>query len=197
MILYATNFLDQSRALLADASRDALARIHADHERAPAKIKPLLEYIEGHLFDPQLNVNRMKAACNVRDNSLTLLFHAKLDAPPKIYISQRRLETAAELLRETQLRLWQIAQLVGYSGLSVFGRAFDRWAAERPSAYRRRLQSAAQHPLKGVLGVKVDDEFLEQAVAGTLPDDHACALIRRLVEIYRAQASAQASRNDS
>ncbi len=196
VILYSTSFYDQSRALLDEASRDALARIRADRDRAPAKIKPLLAYIESHLYDPQLNVNRMKAECNVRDNSLTLVFHAKLDAAPKSYISQRRLETAAQLLRDTQLRLWQIAELVGYSCLSVFGTAFDRWAGERPSTYRRRLHSAAQLPLKGAVGVKVDDEFLKEAVAGKLPEAHACALIRRLLEIYRPAAVRKARMDD-
>ena len=183
MILYSTNFLDESRALLEEAAQESLARIREDRDRVPAKLKPLLEYLEGHLFDQELNVNRLKRACNVRDNSLTLVFHAHVGTSPKSYISDRRLETAAKLLRESDLRIWQISEMVGYSGLSVFGKAFDRWADERPGIYRRRFRKPQFE--KNGFEAKIDAEFLAKAVSGSLSDEQANALIRRLLEIYR------------
>lgn len=190
MILYTTNFLDDARELLDEAAREPLARIRADRERVPAKIKPLLEYLEGHLFDRELNVNRLKRACNVRDNSLTLVFHAQVGASPKSYITERRLETAAWLLRETDLRIWQISELVGYSGLSVFGKAFDRWADERPGAYRKRFRESREEE-NGSFDGRVDDDFLAQALAGELPEEQAGRMIRQLLEIYHPELLAR------
>lgn len=184
MILYATNFLDESRVLLAEAAHETLARLRADRERVPPKIKPLLGYLEEHLFDRDLNVNELKRACNVRDNSLTMVFHSETGASPKVYITDRRLETAARLLRDTDLRIWLISEMVGYSGLSVFGKAFDRWAGERPGTYRRRFRELSEGRKEAFDGT-IDDDFLARALAGKLPAERAGALIRRLIDLYR------------
>lgn len=183
MDLEATEFSVTREAILEEAARETLERIRADRERAPGKLKPLLAYLEEHLFDPQLNVERLKQACEVRDNSLTLVFHAKLGAPPKRYLTARRLEVAARLLRETPLPIWKISEMVGYSSLSVFSRAFERWAEQRPMAYRHRFRQAAT-PEKSRLGLPVSDEFLEKALAGTLPEEAARVLVQSLLERY-------------
>lgn len=119
----------------------------------------------------------------MRDNSIALLFHAHVGQSPKAYITELRLETATRLLRDSDLRVWQIAELVGYSGLAVFGKAFARWAGVRPAAYRQQVLDQAADE-EGPLAGKVDDRYLRRAVAGTLPSRQARALIGRLLEIY-------------
>ncbi len=177
------HFLVEAQSLLEVAAGPSLARIREDCDAAPTRLRPLLEYLEDHLFDKRLNVNYLKQACEVRDNSIALLFHSQVGQSPKAYITELRLETAARLLRDSDLRIWQIGELVGYSGLAVFGKAFARWAGVRPVAYRLRTReptSGEEDPLAG----EVDERYLRMAVAGTLPRGKALALIRRLLEIY-------------
>ena len=160
-----THFLVETRSLLEAAASESLARIREHRTSASPRLKPLLEYLESHLFDKGLNVNQLKRACGVRDNSIALLFHAYVGQSPKAYISELRLETAARLLRDSDLRVWQIAELVGYSGLAVFGKAFARWSGMRPAAYReqaRDLTGDEEDPLAGT----IDDRYLRMAVAG-------------------------------
>ena len=176
-------FLLEARSLLEAAASESLARIREHRTGASARLKPLLEYLEEHLFDKGLNVNQLKQACGVRDNSIALLFHAHVGRSPKAYITELRLETAARLLRDSDLRVWQIGELVGYSGLAVFGKAFARWSGMRPAAYReqaRDLTGDEEDPLAGT----IDDRYLRMAVAGALPTRQARALIRRLLDIY-------------
>ena len=60
-------------------------------------------------------------------------------APPAIrqYLEDRRLECACRLLLDTDLRVQEIARLVGYRGSGSFSRAFERRLGARPGGYRQ------------------------------------------------------------
>lgn len=122
--------------LLEEAAVLTLERIRRDRRKAPAQIQPLLRYLETHLFDGGLDAIRLKQACGVRDNTLPLQFHHSVGLPPYAYIEDCRMEVACRLLVNTDLKVWQITQLLGYATLQTFSRAFHRWSGIRPSTYR-------------------------------------------------------------
>ena len=133
--------MNRHQSLLQAAAQETLERIQHDREKAPARIKPLLAYLEEHLFDPDLDFNHLKRACGIRDNTLPIQFHTALDLPPYAYIEDCRLETACRLLSHSDLRIWQISELLGYSSIQVFSRAFKRWSGLRPTAFRKKEAS--------------------------------------------------------
>lgn len=149
---------NQAQALLRRAAGAALERIAGDRSRSPWKVRPLLDYLEANLFDPDLNVDQLKRACGVRDNSIAVAFHSAVGQPPGAYISERRLETAGKLLCETKLPIWQISDLVGYSSIQVFSRSFSRWAGKSPGAYRRGGSQANAHLPPPAEIIKAADE---------------------------------------
>ncbi len=130
------------------AVRNVLAVMEHDLEIAPPRVQPLVAYIREHLFDPNLNVDGLKRACNVRSKWVLMLFRSALGEPPGVYIESRRMEAAKGLLVETDLSVWRIAQALGYSSIQVFSRGFGRWAGETASCYRRhrRLRMSPDSP---------------------------------------------------
>jgi AraC-like DNA-binding protein len=188
---------DSSRQLLRAAALETIDRIRTDHEQVPSKLKPLLAYIEDHLFDADLSVNRIKKACGVRDNSVAIHFHACVGQPPHAYISQCRMEVASRLLRDSELPVWKISDLLGFSSIQVFSRAFYRWAKERPSTYRRihRRNGSevddslleSEFPLEtggSIVPARLTEDFWRRALTGSLRDEEASELIRNLLELY-------------
>lgn len=188
---------DSSRQLLRAAAIETIDRIRTDHEQVPLKLKPLLAYIEDHLFDANLSVNQVKKACGVRDNSVAIHFHACVGQPPHAYISQCRMEVASRLLRDSELPVWKISELLGFSSIQVFSRAFYRWAKERPSTYRRLNRSRVDlAPMTSdsdteedlaeerVVSPRLTEDFWRRALAGNLRDDEASELIRHLLDLY-------------
>lgn len=186
---------DHSHQLLKAASVESLERIQKDRERAPQRLKPLLAYIEDHLFDPTLDVNQLKRSCNVRDNSVPIQFHSAVGRPPHGYIEDRRLETACRLLGKTDLKIWQISELLGYSSIQVFSRAFSRWSGQRPTLYRKKARrgEGGQEPQTRAPGGFFDAVTLRRALAGELPNKEASQMVKRLVQLYPASDRAKAA----
>lgn len=189
--------LGPANRLLEAAAAPTMERIRRDRQKAPTQLQPLLAYLETHLFDSDLDANQLKRACGVRDNSLPIYFHHALSLPPYAYIEDCRLEVACRLLRDSDLKVWQIAQLLGYSTLQVFSRAFDRWSGLRPSIFRRRSRESDVATAgngtsaSGSDAAETRDESsliglttLRKAINGGLDHDQADELARQLVRLY-------------
>lgn len=185
-----------SHKLLEQAAQESVERIQLDRRKAPQRLKPLLAYIEENLFNPTLDVNQLKRSCGVRDNSVPIQFHSAVGRPPHGYIEDRRLETACRLLADTHLKIWQISELLGYSSIQVFSRAFSRWSGQRPTLFRKKARrgDVADEPGQGAgdSGRKRFDrsliatDSLRKALEGELPQEEAQTLINTLLELYPA-----------
>jgi transcriptional regulator GlxA family with amidase domain len=175
--------LETPEKLLEQAAQPAILRIQEAYEQASERLRPLLKHLEVHLFDPELNVNQLKLACDIRDNSIVIHFHAEVGHSPKAYITRLRLETSARLLRDTGLRIWQISDLVGYSGLGVFSKAFHRWSGLRPQHYRKEHRRRRAKSLPDPIEV-FDSALLDRALRGRLEIPEAHRLIHHLCDLY-------------
>lgn len=125
--------------MLQEAARQSLGRIRRDRENAPEDFKPLFRFLEEHLFERTTNVKSLLELC---EGPLPMRrLRALLGTAPHSYIEDRRLETARRLLDVPGLKVREVAELLGYSSVQVFSRAFCRWSGERPTAFRDRDRS--------------------------------------------------------
>jgi AraC-like DNA-binding protein len=123
---------------LSQAATESLARIRRHRRRAPNRVRPLLAYLEEHLFDPGLTVERWCRECGVRDSDVLRQLTVLVGLTPYAYVEDLRLETACRLLADTAILIREVAAMVGYGHVRVFGRAFVRWSGVRPGDYRRQ-----------------------------------------------------------
>ncbi|MEU9609414.1 helix-turn-helix transcriptional regulator [Streptomyces sp. NPDC048057] len=65
-------------------------------------------------------------------------FKAEYGLTPGQYLSRRRIERAAEMLRTADLSVTEICVLVGFSSLGTFSARFKEQTGLTPSAYRAR-----------------------------------------------------------
>lgn len=173
---------------LARAAEETLKRIRRDRRRAPARLRPLIACIEAHLFESTFNVNALRKACGVKSNNTMMALGEVLGATPHQYITDRRLEVAAKLLRDTHLRVRDVAARVGYDDERTFSRAFKRAYTKPPSDYRK----AKRRELGSAL-VTRDLHSLETArlaLAGKLARHEAVALIALLKQVYSLDGDA-------
>ncbi len=163
------------------AASETLQRIRADHDRVSWKIKPLLKYIEQHLFDPDLNLNRLRRALDIRTNALMSVFRREVGLPPKAYIVDCRMEVATRLLRDTDLRVWQIGDLIGYSALPVFSQAFTGWSGLPPTKFRERSRSPEAQTCPDRWQTS---SFLRKVLSGEAEEEEIDPLLCHLRTLY-------------
>ena len=75
---------------------------------------------------------------NTNVSTLEHLFRKQLGTTPRDYLSQLRMQTAAELLRSGNMRIGRIAERVGYEDPLAFSHAFKRAFGVSPREYRKQ-----------------------------------------------------------
>jgi AraC-like DNA-binding protein len=173
------------RQELHEASAPIFQEIARLVDRLPPKIANMVAFIADHLFHPDLSVGRIKIACHLRDNSVALYFHREVGSTPGNFITDRRLAVADRLLANSWLPIWKVTELVGYSSIQVFSRAYFRRKGMRPNEYRRQMRNQGST----LAAPPATETFLSglvspQVIAGHLEDQQAAELIRRLLAIY-------------
>lgn len=69
-------------------------------------------------------------------------FRSELNQTPHQVITEVQVDRVKQLLRESDMTLEQLAQLVGYSHKERLSAVFKKHCGETPGAYRRRVQSS-------------------------------------------------------
>ncbi len=148
-----------------ESSRLTIERIRRDHEKAQGHLKDLFYCLEADIFDSALDVNELKRRCGKRDRSMATYFTRFTGMAPHAYIVKARIETAACLLADTELPIWRITALVGFSHESVLYRNFKAWCGSSPTEFRKRerrisskieTESQVIRPAEEVLQVQLE-----------------------------------------
>jgi AraC-like DNA-binding protein len=91
-------------------------------------------------------VESLATAIALSRSGFAARFSALVGEPPLEYLARWRMTKAAQLLRESELPLSEVATATGYQSEASFNRAFKRWGGSAPGTYRRdqRRGSTAQ-----------------------------------------------------
>ena len=82
-------------------------------------------------------LERLGEEAGLSRSSLHERFVRFIGQPPMQYLTQWRMQVASGMLRETNAKLMEVAQCVGYDSEAAFSRAFKRSAGVSPGAWRR------------------------------------------------------------
>ena len=93
-------------------------------------------YMEDHLADP-LTIPALSRMAMLSATTFKDAFRRLYGLPVHAWLRQRRMERAAELLRDSSLSVLGVAQSVGYGSASQFSAAFHRQYGMTPAMYRK------------------------------------------------------------
>lgn len=94
-------------------------------------------------FAEDLSLDELAAEARLSTFHFARMFKQSVGMPPRVYLTQLRMEKACELLQHTDLSITQIAQEVGYSSNQVLARVFTKQRHISPSDYRRAVRDPA------------------------------------------------------
>ncbi|MBD2845686.1 response regulator [Paenibacillus sp. IB182496] len=119
----------------------ALARRIAEERRAEAggdeqfQIGEALQYLEdNYMYD--LNLPMLAERFNYHPTYFSELFKARTGKTFIQALTEVRMKHARQLLRQTELGLWDIAELTGFSNASYFSAKFKKMFGVSPSEFR-------------------------------------------------------------
>lgn len=104
-------------------------------------------YMEEHLDEP-LSISDLSRRACLSATTFKEGFRRLYGLPVHTWLQQRRMERAAELLRDSSLSVLGVAQSVGYSSASQFSAAFRRQYGMSPTVYRKMSERAQHRPIR-------------------------------------------------
>ena len=127
-LLYLLSAPEKAEADAPPGLEPGVARALADARR----------YMEEHLDEPLTIPTLSRRSC-LSATTFKAGFRRLYGLPVHAWLRQRRMERAAELLRDSSLSVLGVAQSVGYSSASQFTAAFRRQYGVTPAQYRKNV----------------------------------------------------------
>lgn len=103
-------------------------------------LQKLYDYIYNNMSNPHLGVEELADHMNMSRPTFYRKMKAVSQLSPKDFIDRVRLNTAAKLIVENDYKIFQVAQKVGYSSHSVFGKNFQKRFHQSPKDYITSLR---------------------------------------------------------
>ena len=107
--------------------------------RKGAKSKYVLEamdYISKHYNDPDISVGSVAESLNISEGYLSHTFKKETDYTLLNYITRYRIHKAMELLKDCRVKVYEVAEQVGYRDIAYFSATFKKYTGISPSEYQ-------------------------------------------------------------
>ncbi len=103
----------------------------------PPAVRKALEYMKTY-YDKELTLNEVADVVNLNPSYFSFLFNHTLKINFSSYLMCLRIHHSKKLLRETDYKIYEIAEMVGYRNSYYFNRIFKRIVNFTPMEYRKR-----------------------------------------------------------
>lgn len=124
-------FIPESTLLLyAEMRRATPEEIQAEGHVAAA-----IQYISQH-YTESISLDSVAKVVGLNKSYLSRIFKARTGETMSNYINQCRIRKAASLLRKTDRRAYEIAEMVGYNNVEYFNQVFKKLMGVSPKEYR-------------------------------------------------------------
>lgn len=101
----------------------------------PVAIWKARKYVDEHSRE-ELSLTKVAKAVNMNANYLSENFKQVTGIKFVDYVAHARFKNACDLLRNSRLRISEIAFAVGFQSLSQFNRVFKKISGKSPTKYR-------------------------------------------------------------
>ncbi|MGI6070214.1 MAG: response regulator transcription factor [Blautia sp.] len=100
-------------------------------------LKRAMEYMQKEYANPALQIRDVAKAAYVSNSYLSIIIKQGTGKTFVEYLTELRMEQAKKLLKETELKSYEIAELCGFSNPTYFSTVFKSAYGMSPSAYKK------------------------------------------------------------
>jgi len=122
--------------------------------RAPDDVLVHLRRARDHAdrqYAEPLDLDALAAEARLSKYHFLRCFSATYGRTPAVYLTERRIERAQDLLRATNLTVTEVCHTVGFSSLGSFSSRFRAVVGESPSEFQARYAATGAPHIPGCL----------------------------------------------
>lgn len=109
-------------------------------------LEQIHSYILSNLEDAELDVENLALGMNMSKATLYRKIKSLSDLSPNEFINISRLKKAAELMAEGNLKIYEVADRVGFKNQTHFGKNFHKQFGQTPTEYMQTLAKEKGRP---------------------------------------------------
>lgn len=113
------------------------SNVSAKRLRDSHRMKNMLQYIDEHSSD-NITINEIAESISLSVSECLRCFHSTIGTTPKQYVKSFRIKKAAELLRNTDMKIVDIGVVCGFQDMSYFAKTFRNICGCTSSKYRSK-----------------------------------------------------------
>lgn len=95
-----------------------------------------MDYISKHYNEPDISVGNVAQSLNISEGYLSHTFKKETDYTLLNYLTRYRIHKAMELLKDCRVKVYEVAEQVGYRDIAYFSATFKKYAGISPSEYQ-------------------------------------------------------------
>lgn len=107
-------------------------------EEVVNKLDEIHKYILEHYTDNQLSIQNISSHTFLSQTYLCAFFKKSTGKTINEFITELRIERAKELLKDSRIKLYEVASFIGYTDANYFSTIFKKYLGFAPSEYRER-----------------------------------------------------------
>lgn len=134
------NLVESRQALRNNYTKNLSAEVGTvAHTKSDTRfLETLSKLILENIENPDFNIDSLALQMNMSRSSLHRKIKGLMSMTPNDFVKVIRLRRAAELIKEGQYRINEIASLVGYNSISYFSRSFHRQFGVLPKDFGKK-----------------------------------------------------------
>lgn len=139
LLVQIANLIENRKNILGHFSNSPLAHLKSLASSGTDKtfLTKLDKVIEENLKDPELSVDKLADYMNMSRSTLYRNIREISNLSPNELINLSRLKKAAHLIKTTNMKIYEVAETVGYKSQTSFGRNFQKHFGMTPTEFEK------------------------------------------------------------
>lgn len=102
-------------------------------------VNEAIKYVDDNLFDPELTLKLVSSKVFSNESYLSRAFKKEIGVSFIEYISKKRIEESVRLLNTTDMKVYEIAEKIGFRDSHYFGLCFKKHIGMTIKEYKREI----------------------------------------------------------
>lgn len=124
------------RRMEADSGEAALALPELRKGDKSKYVLEAMDFIGRHYSDPSISIGLIAQHLGISEGHLSHLFKKETDYTLLNYLTRYRIHKAMELLKDCRVKVYEVAEQVGYRDITYFSATFKKLVGMSPSEYQ-------------------------------------------------------------